>query len=213
MSTTQNPAEGSARPSAVARRSLILWTLGLAAFVVLLDQVSKVWAEGALAGEPRIALIGDLLGLRLVYNPGAALSFGTGMTWVLTVVVVVVIVLILRTMRRIRSTGWAVALGLLLGGAVGNLIDRLTNDPGFGRGEVVDFIDYGVFVGNVADIAIVLAAGVIVVLAFRGVGVDGTRHGADEATGEADPAAEQATDQVADQGIGQDTTDDERRDA
>jgi signal peptidase II len=78
--------------------------------------------------------------------------------------------------RRLGSRGWAVALGMLLGGAVGNLADRLAREPGFGRGHVVDFLDYaGFFVGNVADIAIVAAAALIVLLSLRGVGLDGRR--------------------------------------
>lgn len=163
--------------SAERRRRLITWTFVLAALVLVVDQLTKWWAESALVlgGDPK-PLIGELLQLRLIYNPGAALSIATGMTWVLTIVVVVVVVVIVRAIRRIGSTGWAVALGLLLGGALGNLGDRFFREPGFARGHVVDFIDYGVFVGNVADIAIVAAAVLIVVLSFRGIGLDGRRH-------------------------------------
>jgi signal peptidase II len=141
----------------------------------VLDQLSKVWALDNLEPARRVVL-GDLLGLQLVFNPGAALSIATGMTWLLTLVAVAVIVFIVRASRRIGSRGWAVALGLLLGGALGNLMDRLFRAPGFGRGYVVDFIAYwNVFVGNVADIAIVVAAVMIVVLAATGVHIDGTR--------------------------------------
>jgi len=163
--------------SAARRRRLVTWTFVLAALVLLVDQLTKWWAESALVlgGEPK-PLVGELLQLRLIYNPGAALSIATGMTWVLTVVVVIVVVVIVRAIRRIGSTGWAVALGLLLGGALGNLGDRFFREPGFARGHVVDFIDYGVFIGNVADIAIVAAAVLIVILSFRGIGLDGRRH-------------------------------------
>jgi signal peptidase II len=95
-----------------------------------------------------------------------------------------VLVFILATARRIGSRGWAWALGLLLGGSLGNLTDRMVRSPGPGRGHVVDFIDYfGLFIGNVADIAIVGAAALIGVLAMRGVGVDGhhPHHGRHEA--------------------------------
>ncbi|MCA5893137.1 signal peptidase II [Isoptericola sp. NEAU-Y5] len=154
------------------------------------DQLTKWWAESALEpGAAALPLVGDLLGLRLIYNDGAALSIGGGMTWVLTIVVVVVVVVIVRAIRRIGSAGWAVALGLLLGGALGNLGDRFFREPGFARGHVVDFIDYGVFIGNVADIAIVVAAGLIVVLTFRGIGLDGQRHADDEAPAEPAGAA------------------------
>ncbi|WP_277212816.1 signal peptidase II [Isoptericola croceus] len=164
----------------VARR-LGIWSLGLAALVLAIDQLTKWWALMALAPGVPVPLLGELLQLRLVFNPGAALSLATGYTWVLTIVVVAVVVVILAALRRLGSRGWALALGLLLGGALGNLVDRLVRDPGFARGHVVDMIDYaGFFVGNVADIAIVAAAALIVVLSFRGIGLDGRRHVADE---------------------------------
>ena len=170
-------APQDATVSAERRRRLITWTFVLAAAVLLVDQLTKWWAESALvSGGAPVPLVGELLQLRLIYNPGAALSIATGMTWVLTVVVVVVVVVIVRAIRRIGSTGWAVALGMLLGGALGNLGDRFFREPGFAEGHVVDFIDYGVFVGNVADIAIVAAAVLIVLLSFRGIGLDGRRH-------------------------------------
>lgn len=178
---TSAPAAEAAHPvSPARRRRLVAWTVVLAAVVLAADQLTKWWAESALTegGDP-VPLLGDLLSLRLIYNPGAALSIlsGTGMTWILTIVVVVVVVVIVRAIGRIGSRGWAVALGLLLGGALGNLGDRLFRDPGFAHGEVVDFIDYaGFFVGNLADIAIVVAAGLVVILTFRGIGLDGRRQ-------------------------------------
>ncbi|MEN5074345.1 signal peptidase II [Isoptericola cucumis] len=179
-------AEASPEPdatpavSATRRRRLVAWTVVLAVVVLLADQATKWWAESALTvgGDP-VPLVGELLQLRLIYNPGAALSIlsGTGMTWLLTIVVVGVVVVIVRAIGRIGSRGWALALGLLLGGALGNLGDRLFREPGFAQGHVVDFIDYaGFFVGNVADIAVVVAAVLIVVLTFRGIGLDGQRH-------------------------------------
>ncbi|WP_407318186.1 signal peptidase II [Isoptericola halotolerans] len=163
--------------SARVRRRLGAWALALAALVLAVDQLTKWWALSALAEGERVPLIGDLLGLTLVFNDGAALSIGSGYTGILTIVVVAVVVVILRAVRRLGSVAWAVALGLLLGGAVGNLLDRLFRDPAFARGHVVDMIAYAdFFVGNVADIAIVVAAGLIVVLSFRGIALDGTRH-------------------------------------
>jgi len=160
----------------------------IAAGVLLLDQASKQWALASLEEGTRRALVGDLLGLQLVFNPGAALSIATGMTWVLTIVATVVVVVVVRAASRIGSALWAVALGLLLGGAIGNLVDRFAREPGFARGHVVDFIAYADwFVGNVADIAIVGAAGLIVVLAARGVHLDGSRDG--DATGAEDTDA------------------------
>lgn len=170
---TPSGTVGAAR----ARRRLGGWSLALAALVLAVDQLTKWWALSALTAGERVELVGDLLGLSLVFNDGAALSIGSGYTGILTIVVVAVVVVILRAVRRIGSVAWAVALGLLLGGAVGNLVDRLFREPAFARGHVVDMIAYAdFFVGNVADIAIVAAAGLIVVLSFRGIGLDGTRH-------------------------------------
>ena len=177
-----------------SRRPLVLALLALAVAVLAVDQLTKVWAVQSLTEGVRTPLVGDLLGLTLLYNPGAALSIATGMTWVLTLAAATVSVVILRVANRLGSRGWAVGLGLLLGGALGNLIDRLFREPGFARGHVVDFIAYGeLFVGNVADIAIVAAAGLIVLLSLRGIGVDGTRaepSGAGAGTdADEDPAA------------------------
>lgn len=164
------------RPARGAEPRLVGLLVVLAVVVALVDQLSKAWAQSALADGHIIEVLGHALRFQLVYNPGAALSIATGMTWLLTIVVVVVVVLIIRATKRLRSRGWAVALGLLLGGAVGNLVDRLLRDPGFARGRVVDFIGYGnLFVGNVADIAIVGAAVLIGVLAVLGIGMDGRR--------------------------------------
>ncbi|OLT50558.1 signal peptidase II [Cellulosimicrobium sp. CUA-896] len=186
MSTSAHPEPGEPAPDVPAvpprpRRSLVAWTVVLAAVVLVVDQLTKWWAESSLElGDDTIPLVGDLLGLRLLYNPGAALSIATGMTWLLTIVVVAVVVVIVRMVRRIGSRAWVVALGLLLGGALGNLVDRFFREPGFARGHVVDFIDYaGFFVGNVADVAIVAAAVMIGVLSVMGIGVDGSRQGRD----------------------------------
>jgi signal peptidase II len=205
MSTTSepptrpdDPAPDSAVAPAGGRRRLLLATLVLVTVVVLAtDQLTKLWAVDSLVPGERVAVLGHLFGLALIRNPGAALSIGTGVTWVLTIMACAVIVVIVRASRRIGSTGWALALGLLLGGALGNLIDRLAREPSVGRGEVVDFLAYGnVFVGNVADIAIVVAAGLIVLLTVRGIRIDGTREGAVDGTreGSADGTREGAQD-------------------
>jgi signal peptidase II len=166
-------------PSGSERRGphLAWWALAVGAVTVVVDQGTKIWALRSLTpGEP-IDVVGDLLRLNLIRNPGAAFSIGNQATWLLTIVAVVVLVVILASIRRLGHRGWTVCLGLLLGGAVGNLIDRLFREPGFGRGHVVDFIDYGgLFVGNVADVAIVVAAGFIAILAWRGIGLDGSRE-------------------------------------
>ena len=165
-----------------ARRRFVPTLLLLAVGVLLLDQATKIWALASLTAGERTPLVGDLLGLSLVRNPGAAFSVATGMTWVFTLAAVVVTVVVLRVANRLGSRGWTAALGLLLGGALGNLVDRLFREPGFARGHVIDFIAYGDwFVGNVADIAIVGAAFLIAILGIRGIGLDGTRVAASPA--------------------------------
>ncbi len=145
------------------------WVLALAALVVAVDQATKWWAESTLAGES-IPVLGDLLVLRLAYNPGAAFSIGTGYTWLFAIFAAVAVVVVARMALRVQSRGWAVALGLILGGASTHLIDRLARKPGFMRGHVVDFIDYaGWFVGNVADIALVGGVAIAVLLNLRGI--------------------------------------------
>ncbi len=165
----------------------------IAAVVIAIDQLTKWWALTALEqGEPQRNLLGDFLSLRLVFNPGAALGKFAGYTWALTIVVVVVVAVIIRVISKIRSRAWAITLGLLLGGAIGNLIDRLFRYPGFAHGHVVDFIGYwNWFTGNVADIAIVVAAVMLALLSVRGIGLDGRReadreadHGADREGGD-----------------------------
>lgn len=177
------------------RSPLVLLLVLLAVVVVAVDQATKTWALSALTEGERTPVLGDLLGVTLVFNPGAALSIATGMTWILTLAALAVTVVVLRVASRLGSRTWAVALGLLLGGAVGNLIDRLFREPGVGRGEVVDFIAYADwFVGNVADIAIVAAAGLMIWLGMRGVALDGTRHvdGDDVSAGDDAPAPDDA---------------------
>ena len=189
LTTSSAPERAAVPASARHRRRLMALLTGVTVVVLIADQVAKAWAVSSLVPGERTPVIGDLLGLSLVYNPGAALSIATGTTWLLTVVAVVVAVVIVRASRRIGSTGWAVALGLLLGGALGNLIDRLFREPSFGRGEVVDFIAYAhVFVGNVADVAIVVAAVVIVLLSMRGIRIDGSVESAQARASETDDA-------------------------
>jgi signal peptidase II len=142
--------------------------LGIAAVVVLLDQVTKFWAEHALADGAPVPVLGEFLQFRLRYNPGAAFSIGTGSTWFFTIVTAVAVGVLLWYVTRPQTKGWLVGLALMLGGAVTHLGDRLFRAPGFARGHVVDFIDYnGWFVGNVADIALVGGAVWLVLLGLR----------------------------------------------
>ena len=154
----------------------------IAVTIVLLDLVTKIVMVSWLADGDRVPLIGDLVSFTLIRNPGAAFSFATGMTWVLTLVAVAVVIGIVRFARRLRSRGWALALGLVLGGALGNLIDRFFRGPGPLRGHVVDYVSVGWFpVFNVADSAITVGGALLVLLALLGRDLDGTRAGAEDA--------------------------------
>jgi signal peptidase II len=158
------------------RRLLYLAVVIVAVPVYVADQLTKAWASANLQPDQPRALVGSILQLNLTRNSGAAFSIGTGATWILTAIACSVVVFVVVTARRLGSRGWALALGLLLGGSLGNLTDRMFRAPGPGRGQVVDFLQlphYPIF--NIADSAIVSAAVLIAVMAFRGVGIDGTR--------------------------------------
>jgi signal peptidase II len=149
----------------------------VAVLVLALDIVSKVSVVATLSNRTPIRLLGGFLTLRVDRNPGAAFSLGTSMTLVFSAIAISVIVVILRTSRRIRSLPWAVTLGLLLGGATGNLGDRIFRYPGIFRGYVVDWIQvphWPVF--NLADSAIVCGGILAVLLSARGVRLDGRRE-------------------------------------
>jgi signal peptidase II len=149
----------------------------VAVVILAVDQLTKFWAESVLTGHPPIPVLGDLLQFRLLYNPGAAFSIGANSTWIFTILAAAAVVVIAVLVSRVRSGAWAVSLGLLLGGATTHLLDRLFRDPGFARGHVVDFIDYnGLFVGNVADIALFFGAVLAIVLTLRGIGMDGRKQ-------------------------------------
>jgi signal peptidase II len=145
-----------------------VWLVALA--VVVVDQTSKWWAESALVDDRHVRLIGGYLTLQLEYNSGAALSVLRGSTWVVTGVMLVVTVWLISHIRRVRGRLGVAIIGFALGGALGNLSDRLLRAPGPGQGKVVDMIGYyHWFVGNVADIAIVGAAAAAILAVWRGV--------------------------------------------
>ena len=164
------------------RRLLYLAVVIVAVPVYVADQLTKAWASANLQQDQPRRLVGSVVQLNLTRNSGAAFSIGTGATWILTAIACSVVVLVVVTARRLGSRGWAVALGLLLAGSLGNLTDRMFRAPGPGRGQVVDFLQlphYPIF--NIADSAIVSAAVLIALMAFRGVGIDGTRASGDAA--------------------------------
>ncbi len=165
---------GSARAHAPADgRALRSVLYAVAATVILVDQVTKQIAVALLEGGPRIPVLGEWAGFLFHRNDGAAFGMGSDATWVFTVIALIVFVVILWAGRGLGSRAWAWALGLLLGGLTGNLIDRLVRPPEFFHGAVVDFIDLYFFVCNVADIAITGAAVLLILTSFRGIGLDG----------------------------------------
>jgi signal peptidase II len=149
----------------------------VAVVIYAIDQLSKIAVVASMEVGERTPLIGELLQLYFVKNPGAAFSLGSGSTWIFAIIATAVVVFIVIFAPRIRSLGWAVLFGLLLGGNAGNLTDRLTREPGFGVGHVIDFFQLWGFpaIFNVADTAIVASMVVFVVLTIRGVRLDGTK--------------------------------------
>lgn len=176
--TADHPTPSAPAPVPTGgRRRLYAVLLGLAATTLAADQLSKAWALSAVTPGESVDVLGSWVRLTILRNPGAAFSIGDGSTWVLTLVSLAILGWVVAGARKVANLPWAVALGLLLGGALGNLVDRFFREPGIGRGHVVDFIDYfGAFVGNVADIAIVVAAGLIMLLTYRGTGIAGPVH-------------------------------------
>jgi len=151
---------------------------GVAAFVLAADAITKALVTAHLREGQPVHVLGSVLMLNLLRNPGAAFSVGTGDTIVFTAIAVIVVVYIARTARNLRSTAWAITLGLLLGGALGNLADRIFRAPGFLRGNVVDWIEVTRYwpVFNLADSAIVCGGILTVLLALLGYHLNGT-HG------------------------------------
>lgn len=154
-------------------RRYVLTLLAVAVTVVLIDRITKIWAVDTLGDGDVIVLFDPWWQLRLVYNSGAAFGFAGGYTAVITVIAIGVVIAILRMSRRLRSIWWSVALGGILGGALGNLIDRMTQEPAPFRGYVIDFIEWPGFpVWNLADAAIVGSVALVFVLSLRDVPYD-----------------------------------------
>ena len=161
-----------------------------AVFAVLyaVDQATKWLAVDRLTGKPDRELVGDLLVLHLTRNAGAAFSTGTRYTELFTALAFVAVLVVLWLSRRLGNAAWAVAFGALLAGIVGNLTDRIFRSPGVLRGHVVDFLmlpHWPIF--NVADMCINVAAALILIQAFRGIRLDGSRVPRTDATGTPSP--------------------------
>ena len=138
--------------------------------VWILDLATKIWAVNNLSFKSNIKVIGEFFQLTLVRNPGAAFSFATGATIFLSLFSLVVMVVVLYYAPKITSRGWAVVLGLVLGGILGNMVDRIFREPGVLRGHVIDWLQLPNFpVFNIADTAIVSAALLSMVLTARNI--------------------------------------------
>lgn len=189
-----------ARTSTAASKASvrILLTLAFVAVIVyVLDQGTKWLVVRDLALGEDVDVLGPWLRLHFVKNPGAAFSLATGSTWIFSLAAAAVVVAIIIFARRIHSFRWALMLGMLLGGTLGNLTDRLFREPGFGVGHVVDFIYLpwilpAIF--NIADTFIVSSMGLLLLLTLLGVGLDGRRASKRETGSAADgPGDEQAS--------------------
>ena len=153
----------------------------VAAVVIVIDQVVKYFAVAELTDHAPVRLLGGLIYLSLTRNGGAAFSMASGYTWIFPVVALVVVAWIVWMAKKLRSLPWAVALGLVLGGALGNFIDRLFRAPGPFRGHVIDMISafapYGerFAIFNIADSALTCGVILAILLEFTGRQRDGTR--------------------------------------
>jgi len=173
----ESGAESGAAAAGHRGKRRIAVLFAVAAFAYLLDLISKIIVVEKLEHQEPIEVIGDWLRFEAIRNAGAAFGFGEAFTVIFTVIAAAVIVVIARLARKLYSLPWAIALGMLLGGALGNLTDRIFRSPGVFEGAVVDFIapkHFAVF--NLADSAIVCGGILIVLLSFKGLDPDGTVH-------------------------------------
>jgi signal peptidase II len=166
-----------ARTAAKASPRVLVALVLVAVAALVLDQGSKYLVVTTLKPGEVVAVLGDLLQFQFVKNPGAAFSIGDAYTWIFSILASAVTIFIVWFARRIKSLAWAIVFGLLLGGVLGNLTDRLFREPGFGIGHVVDFLRIPLLpaIFNVADTAIVVSMGLFLILTLRGIGLDGSR--------------------------------------
>lgn len=183
-----------ASPSKASARTLAVLAL-VAVVAYSADQFTKFLVTTNLTVGESVPVVGQALVLYFVKNSGAAFSLGAGYTWIFSILAAVVVIVIVWFARRIRSRAWAIVFGLLLGGVLGNLTDRLFREPSFGLGHVVDFISTPWMlpaIYNVADICIVVSMALFILLTLFGVNLDGTRT-----TRASERAAQEAEDREA----------------
>ena len=187
--------EGSGARRRLSRRT-VLWSIAaIGAVIAVIDQITKNWAVDSLPLLEPQPFIGEILQLTLLYNSGAAWGMGAEITPVVTCLQLVIVAgVILFAVKAVRSPWYTAALGLIMGGALGNIHDRLLREPGPFRGAVVDFLElpnWPVF--NIADMAVVGGAIMIVALGLFGVASDPAHDEEDSsAEGTGEPAQKDA---------------------
>lgn len=146
------------KPQVSGTRARTLLFLGIGVFLVFLDQLSKELAIAELSDGSVMPVLGEVLRFRLAYNDAAAFSLGVGQTWVLAIIACCAVLALLWFGPRAKNLTWTIIAGLVLGGAAGNLVDRLTRAPGFLNGHVVDFISipFNFPIFNLADTFLVV---------------------------------------------------------
>lgn len=176
-SDASGPAPDTTDPSGAAARYFRagpVMMVAIGVVVVVLDQLAKILAVARLEPGRPVELIGETVRLVLIRNPGAAFSMGTDLTPVLSGVAILVVLGLLWFSRRVHSRWWAWGLGLILGGAAGNLVDRILRDPGALHGHVVDYVAVGWWpVFNIADACLVAGVIVVAVAVMRNIDYDG----------------------------------------
>lgn len=170
------PAAGRTTGKVSPRAILALVAVAVVAYAF--DQGSKFLIVANLTEGQQVDVLGPVLQWHFVRNSGAAFSLASGTTWIFSIAATAVTIFIIIFARRIRSTAWAVLFGMLLGGATGNLTDRLFREPGFGVGHVIDFVQVYGFpaIFNVADSFIVASMGLFIILTIKGIGLDGSKQ-------------------------------------
>lgn len=145
--------------------------------VIFVDQLTKFLALEFLNQFEYVPVLGEVLGWRLAFNDRAAFSLGGGATWIFTLTSTIAMLLLLYFVPKFKTRSWLILGGLVLGGVVGNLIDRVSKSPGFPNGHVIDFIQipFNFPVFNIADMAISIAAVVIVIRVIRGDKIGGEK--------------------------------------
>ena len=158
------------KPQVSGTRARTLLFLGIGVFLVFLDQLTKELAIASLADGSVIPVIGDILKFRLAYNDAAAFSLGVGQTWVLAIIASCAVLARLWFGPRAKNITWTIIAGLVLGGAAGNLVDRLTRAPGFLNGHVVDFISipFNFPIFNLADTFLVIGVSLAMLRTLMG---------------------------------------------